>query len=374
MVAGEASGDLHGSNLVRALKRYDPAITVSGIGGTHMKQAGVEILIPASKMAVVGLTEVLFRLGVIFKARRELKNLLKSDPSPKLLILVDYPDFNIHLASLAKRWKIPVLYYISPQVWAWRKRRINKLAKRVDRMAVILPFEDELYRKKGVDVSYVGHPLLDAIPDDSNREEIIGKLNLQNASPILGLLPGSRQEEIKNVLPSMVKAVENLSSRYPYIECVLPVASTISIDLVQSFLADSNVKIHISSLDIYKTLRACDLAFVVSGTATLETAIMGVPMIVVYRVSPVTYWIGKRLVKVPYVSLANFVAGKYIVPEFIQEEVNPNKLAEEASQILEDPQRREDMIRNLQAVKDRLGQKGASERTARMAIEMMKKS
>jgi len=374
IVAGEASGDLHGSNLVRALKRSDPGITVSGIGGTHMEQAGVEILIPASEMAVVGLTEVLFRLGVIFKARQELKKLLRSAPSPELLILIDYPDFNIHLASLAKRWKIPVLYYISPQVWAWRTGRVNKLAKRVDRIAVILPFEEDLYRKKGVDVTYVGHPLLDAIPEHSSKEEVVGKLNLQNASPVIGLLPGSRQEEIENILPSMVKAVEILSSRYSHLECVLPVAPTVSVDLIQSFLADSNVEIHISDLDIYRTLRACDLALVASGTATLETAIMGVPMIVVYRVSPVTYWIGKKLVNVPYVSLANFVAGKQIVPELVQDEFNPEKLAGEAVRILEDRQERENMIRNLKAVKDRLGEGGASERTARMAIEMMRRS
>ena len=374
IVAGEASGDLHGSNLVRALKRYDPGITVSGIGGTHMKQAGVEILVPASEMAVVGLTEVLFRLGVILKARQTIKNMLKSIPSPDLLILIDYPDFNIHLASLAKRWKIPVLYYISPQVWAWRKGRINKLAKRVDRMAVILPFEEDLFREKGVKVTYVGHPLLDAIPEHFSKEDTVGRLDHQNAAPVIGLLPGSRQEEIENTLPLMVKAVEIISSRYPQLECLLPVAPTVSVDLVQSFLTDSNTVIHISDVDIYRTLRTCDLALVASGTATLETAIMGVPMIVVYRVSPVTYWIGKRLVNVPYISLVNLVAGRQIVPELVQDEFNPEKLAEEAFRILEDRREREDMIQNLKAVKDRLGEGGASERTARLAIEMIGRS
>jgi lipid-A-disaccharide synthase len=374
IVAGEASGDLHGSNLVRALRRHDPGITFSGIGGTLMEGAGVEILVPASEMAVVGLTEVLFRLGVILKARRKLKNLLRSVPPPDLLILIDYPDFNIHLASLAKRWKVPVLYYISPQVWAWRKGRINKLARRVDRIAVILPFEEELYRKKGMDVTYVGHPLLDALPEHSSKEEAIEKLNLQYASPVIGLLPGSRQEEIENLLPSMVKAAEILSSRYSHLECVLPVAPTVSVDLVESLIADSGVEIHISDLDVYRTLRACDLALVASGTATLETAIMGVPMIVVYRVSPVTYWIGKKIVNVPYISLANFVAGKQIVPELVQEEFNSERLAEEAFRILQNPQTRENMLRDMKAVKDRLGERGASERTARMAIEMMGRS
>jgi lipid-A-disaccharide synthase len=371
IVAGEASGDLHGANLVRAMKRQDPTITVSGIGGTQMEQAGVKILISASEMAVVGLTEAILRLRVIFRARQELKNLLKNDPRPALLILIDYPDFNIHLASLAKRWNVPVLYYISPQVWAWRKGRVNKLAKRVDRMAVILPFEEDFYRNKGVDVTYVGHPILDAIPDHLEKEEVIGEMGLQNASPVLGLLPGSRQEEIKNVLPSMVKACEILSSRYPNLECVLPIASTVSEEWVQSFLRESPAKIHISNLNIYRILRVCDLALVASGTATLETAIMGIPMIVVYRLSPITYWIAKKFVKLPYVSLANFVAGKPIVPELIQKELSPDRLADEALKILEGRQRREDMIRNLEAVRNRLGERGASERAARITIEMM---
>ena len=371
IVAGEASGDLHGANLVRAMKRQDPTITVSGIGGTQMEQAGVKILISASEMAVVGMTEVFLRLRVIFRARQKLKNLLKNDPPPALLILIDYPDFNIHLASLAKRWNVPVLYYISPQVWAWRRGRVNKLAKRVDRMAVILPFEEDFYRDRGVDVTYVGHPLLDAIPDNLKKEEVIGEMGLQNGSPVLGLLPGSRQEEIKNVLPSMIKACEILSSRYPNLECVLPIASTVSVEWVQSFLAESCVKIHISNLDIYRTLRACDLALVASGTATLETAIMGIPMIVVYRVSPISYWIGKKLIKIPYVSLANFVAGKPIVPELIQKELSPDRLADEALKILEGRQRRGDMIRNLEAVRNRLGERGASERAARITFEMM---
>jgi lipid-A-disaccharide synthase len=300
--------------------------------------------------------------------------MLKSIPSPDLLILIDYPDFNIHLASLAKRWKIPVLYYISPQVWAWRKGRINKLAKRVDRMAVILPFEEDLYRKKGVDVTYVGHPLLDAVPEHTSKEDTVGRLDHKNAPLVIGLLPGSRQEEIENTLPLLVKAVEIISSRYSQLKCLLPVAPTVSVDFVRSFLADSNTMIHISDLDIYRTLMACDLALVTSGTATLETAIMGVPMIVVYRVSPVTYWIGKKLVKVPYISLVNLVAGRQIVPELVQDAFNSEKLAEEAFRILEDRQERENMIRNLKIVKDQLGEGGASERAARLAIEMMERS
>ena len=370
IVAGEASADLHGSNLVRAMKRLDPSITIWGIGGKHMEQAGVKILVPASGMAVVGLTEVLSRLHGIAKARLRLKNLLKNN-RPDLLILIDYPGFNIHLAALAKRCEVPVLYYISPQVWAWRTGRVKKLSRRVDRMAVILPFEEGFYRKKGVDVEYVGHPLLDSIPDHLDKQKIIAKLGLKNAYPVLGLLPGSRQEEIRNHLPYMVKAVQILSSHYPHLKCVLPVASTVPTDLVQSFLSQSRVEIYISRVDMYETLTACDLALVASGTATLETAIMGVPMVLVYRVSPITFWVAKRVAKVPHVGLVNLVAGESVVPELIQNDCTPDRLADEALEILEGGQKRGNMIEKLKRVKGRLGGGGASEKTAKIAMAMM---
>ncbi|UCF56958.1 MAG: lipid-A-disaccharide synthase [Deltaproteobacteria bacterium] len=370
IVAGEASADLHGSNLVRAMKRLDSSTTFWGIGGKQMEEVGVKILIPASDMAVVGLTEVLSRLHRIAKARLELKNLLKNNP-PHLLILIDYPGFNIHLAGVARRYKVPVLYYISPQVWAWRTGRVKKIARRVDRMAVILPFEEDFYRKKGVDVEYVGHPLLDSIPNHLDKDEITQKMGLENAYPVLGLLPGSRNEEIRNLLPIMVKAVEMLSSRYPYLKCILPIAATIKPDLVQSFLSQSRVEINISPGDIYETLTACDLALVTSGTATLETAIMGVPMILVYRVSPLTFWVGKMVIKVPHLGLANLVAGESIIPELIQNDVTPDRLTHEALEILECGQKRENMIQKLGKVKEKLGGAGASERTAKIAMEMM---
>ena len=239
IVAGEASADLHGSNLVRAIKRLDPTIRFYGIGGKQMEEAGVDILIPASDMAVVGLTEVFSKLPKIVKAHRTLKNLLKNSP-PDLLIPIDYPGFNIHLAGLAKRYKVPVLYYISPQVWAWRTGRVKKIAKRVDRMAVILPFEERFYRERGVDVDYVGHPLLDSIPQHLDKDEMTRKMGLENAYPVLGLLPGSRNEEIENHLPVMIKAVEILSSQYPRLRGLLPLAPTIPPELVESFLKESS--------------------------------------------------------------------------------------------------------------------------------------
>jgi lipid-A-disaccharide synthase len=370
IVAGEASADLHGSNLVRAIKGLDHTVSFYGIGGKQMEEAGVKILIPASDMAVVGLTEVFSKLPKILRAHRTLRNLLKKSP-PDLLIPIDYPGFNIHLAGVAKRYKIPVLYYISPQVWAWRTGRVKKIAKRVDRMAVILPFEERFYRKRGVEVDYVGHPLLDSIPQHLDKDEMTRKMGLENAYPVLGILPGSRNEEIRNHLPVMVKAAEILSSQYPRLIGLLPVAPTIQPDLVQSFLKQSPAEISISQRSIYDTLIACDLALVASGTATVETAILGVPMILVYRASAVTFWVGKRVIKVPFLGLVNLVAGEQVIPELIQDHVTPDRLAREAIEILEGGQKRENMIEKLGMVKQRLGRGGASERTAKIALEML---
>ena len=335
-----------------------------------MEAAGVKILFTSSQMAVVGLTEVFSRLPCILKAYRRLKTSLKKD-HPDLIILLDYPAFNIRLARHAKRFQVPVLYYISPQVWAWREGRIKKISERVDRMSVILPFEKAAYRKFGLDPDYVGHPLMDNVPRGLNRDEALRVLGLEKGPPILGLLPGSRKEEIENLLPPMVEAAEILSSRHHGLRCLLPLASTVSPNLVDGLTSRSSVEIKIVQRDIYTTLAACDLAMVASGTATLETAIMGVPMIIVYRLSPISYWIGKRVVKVPFIGLVNLVAGEEIVPELIQGEVTPHRLAKEADAILGDGRKKENMIKNLEMVKTRLGQGGASEKTAKIAIDMM---
>jgi lipid-A-disaccharide synthase len=352
------------------MKGLDPGIDFWGIGGRRMEEAGVKILVSAKDMAVVGFTEVLSRASLILRAYLRLKNLLKKS-RPDLLILMDYPEFNLRLAGIAKRYRVPVLYYISPQVWAWRKGRIRKIARRVDRMAVILPFEEDFYRKRGLDVVYVGNPLLDAIPNHLEKEEIITEMGLKDTYPILGLLPGSRSEEIGNLLPAMIKAVEILSHRYPGLKCVLPVASTISPGLVESILRESPFEIRIVQGDLHRAVSICHLALVASGTATLETAIMGVPMVILYQVSPVTFWIGKRVVKVPYIGLVNLVAGERVVPELIQNEVTPSRLAREALEILGDSEKKESMIRKLKMVRARLGTGSASERTARIALEMM---
>jgi len=379
IVAGEASADLHGSNLVKALKRSEPDIAFWGIGGGNMAQAGVRILVSSSDMAVVGLTEVLHRLRTIVKAANTMKSALKN-LHPDLLILIDYPDFNLYLARMAKRLGIPVLYYISPQVWAWRRGRVKKIARRVDRMVVILPFEESFYREQGLKVDYVGHPLLDEfeskvrdrIPLGGNPPE--GPAPQSETAihhPVVGLLPGSRRDEIRNLLPVMIRSVEILKTRYPHIRCLLPLAKTIEREYVETFVRATPMNIEIEQSDVYRTLGRCHVALVASGTATLDTAIMGIPMVVVYKVAPFSYWLGRMLIKVPYIGLVNLVAGERVVPELIQNDVTPDRLANEVLALLEDEGARKTMIARLKGIQKDLGKGGASEKAARIAIEMM---
>ena len=376
MVAGEASADLHGSNLVKAMKASCPGVTFCGIGGNNMKQAGVRILVRSSDMAVVGLTEVLQRFHTIFRAATKLKATLKTH-HPDLLILIDYPDFNLYMARIAKRLQIPVLYYISPQVWAWRKGRVKKIARRVDRMAVILPFEEQFYRERGLTVDYVGHPLMDAFESEVRSP----KSKIQNPIPqggtkiqnlVVGLLPGSRREEIRNMLPVMLRSAEILKARYPDIRCLLPLAKTIEPEFVDSFIRKPSLNIEVHKENIYDVLDNCHIALVTSGTATLDTAIMAVPMVVVYKVTPLSYRVGKMLIKTSFIGLANLVAGERVVPELIQDEVTPERLADEALTLIENEHVRKNMISKLHGIKKRLGEGGASDRTARIAAELMK--
>lgn len=369
-MAGEASGDLHGANLVRAIRNLAPLVRFCGIGGKRMEEAGVEILFSSSEMAVVGFTEVFSRLRVIRRAYLKLKSILRNE-NPDLLIVIDYPDFNLLLAGAARKFNVPVLYYISPQVWAWRPGRVKKIADRADRVAVILPFEQQFYRERGVAVDYVGHPLLDIVPDHLCKEEILQSLGLSDKGPIIGLLPGSRREEVTRLLPVMLSAAEALCRRQPGTACLIPLAPTIAPDLVHSLISGSSLPIRILD-DMYSVLAASDLVLVASGTATLEAAIMQVPMVVVYRVSPLTFWLGKMVVKVPFISLVNLIAGERIVPELIQGEVTPERLAQESEHLLGSGPQRESMVNRLKKLKEALGGRSASEKTAAIAVSMMR--
>lgn len=370
IVAGEASADLHGANLVRAMKDLDPGATFCGIGGKNMEEAGVRNLFTSSDMAVVGITEVFAKARLIYKASRTLKSILKHR-RPDLLILIDYPDFNINLARTAKRCGVPVLYYISPQVWAWRVGRVRKIARRVDRMAVILPFEEDFYRQRGVTVEYVGHPLLDAVPEGLNKTAVRREMNIGRDDPVLAVLPGSRGEEVRNLLPVMTDAAEMLTSRLPGLKCIIPVAPTISPETVRAMIRHSPLDIRICHGETYRVLAASDLCFVASGTATLEAGILGVPMVIVYRVSPMSFWIAKRVVRVDRIGLVNLVTDTPFVPELVQNDVTARRLSEEALAVLEGGEARENMLKGFRDLKEKLGTGTPSGRTAEIALDMM---
>jgi lipid-A-disaccharide synthase len=373
IVAGEASADLHGSRLVAALKQLDPGLTFWGIGGPRLKEAGVRILFDSSEMAVVGLTEVFSRLATVSRAYLKLKALLRKN-RPALLILMDYPDFNLRLARAAKRFRIPVLYYISPQVWAWRKGRIETIRRCVDRMAVILPFERDFYRESGLHVEYVGHPLLEEIPAGLDGARARTELGLDRATPVLALLPGSRKEEVIKLLPLMVEAAERIRSRHADLKCLLPRASTIPAELLEEVLQKYSLPVQVVQGDVYRALKACDVALVASGTATLEAAILETPMVIAYRVSFLSYWIGRMVIRVPFIGLVNLIAGEGVVPELIQNDVTPERLAQEVLDLLEHDDKRRNMVRKLRTLRETLGQGRASEKTALIALEMIEAS
>jgi lipid-A-disaccharide synthase len=352
------------------MKRLDPGLIFWGIGGPRLQEAGVRILFNSSDMAVVGLTEVFSRLTTVTRAYRTLKGILRKD-RPVLLILMDYPDFNLRLARAAKRFGVPVLYYISPQVWAWRKGRVETIRRCVDRMAVILPFEKDFYGEKGLHVEHVGHPLVEEIPTDLDGKEARKELGLAQAYPVLALLPGSRKEEVINLLPVMAEAAERLRAKRAGLRCLLPRASTVPAELLDGILQKSSLDVQVVEGGVYRVLKACDLALVASGTATLEAAILETPMVIVYRVSSLSYWIGRRVISVPFIGLVNLVAGEAVVPELIQADVTAERLAQEAADILDHGDRRRDMVRKLHALRETLGQGSASERTARIALEMI---
>jgi len=370
IVAGEASGDLHGGNLVRAMRAIDPALSFYGMGGKGMKEAGVDLWADAADMAVVGLTEVVGKLGVILRVLGRLKASLRRD-RPDLVILIDYPDFNLPLARAAAKAGIKVLYYISPQVWAWRRGRIRTIRKSVSRMAVILPFEEAFYREAGVDVTFVGHPLLDQIGRKYTRAEAIERFGLQAGVTTIGLLPGSRHSEVTRLLPTMLGAARILAQRHGPLQFVLPLAGTLEREFVTGFLGSGHLSVRIITDEFSDAVSLCDAAMVASGTATLETALLETPLVVIYKVSASSYVIGRRFIRVDHISLANIIAGKRVVPELIQDEANPERIAAAVGDLIDHPEMAQAMRAELAQIRGKLGEPGAARRTAGIAIGML---
>jgi len=370
IITGESSGDHHGAPVVRALQAIDPSLVAYGIGGDELQRAGMTLLYHARSLAVVGILEVVAQAPHILKAYRAVTRELRRSP-PDLLLLIDYPDFNLRIARVAKQQGIPVLYYISPQIWAWRSGRAAQIARRVDAMAVVFPFEVPLYEKVGLAVRFVGHPLLDRPELHRPAPDARASLGLCQSRPAIALLPGSRAMEVRRLLPSMLAAAGLIREASPGAQFAVAVAPGIDAGAVQQMAAGCGADVRIYPGRFYDVLAACDLAVVASGTATLETAIMGKPMVIVYRVAPLSYAVGKRMIKVPWIGLANLVAGRQIVPELIQGRATPEAIAQEVTGMLGDRSRMESMAAQLRAVRQALGEPGAAQRVARMACELI---
>jgi len=370
IVAGEASGDLHGGNLVREMHALLPELSFFGVGGKNMEAAGVKLNADVAEMAVVGLTEVIGKLGAVLKVMRGLKAALKLDP-PALLVLIDYPDFNLPLAKTARKLGIKVLYYISPQVWAWRKSRINAIRRTVDKMVVILPFEEEFYREAGVDAAFVGHPLLDAVKTLRPRAETLARLGLKEEAVTIALLPGSRKSEVERLLPEMLAACRIITDMISPVQFVLPLAPTLPLSYVHDIIRRFSVPVQVVEEDLYDAIALADAAIVASGTATLETALLGVPMVVIYKISGLSYEIGKRFIKVAYISLVNLIAGRAVVPELIQQDANPARIAAEVKELIVNEEVRQEMRDSFMTLRGKLGAPGASQRTAQIACAML---
>ena len=370
IVSGEASGDLHGANLVRELKRDNPSLAFFGVGSKRMRESGVQMLADASEISVVGGTEVLTHLGAIYRVYSGLKRFLRVE-RPDLLVLIDFPDFNIMLGKAAKKLGIPVLYYISPQVWAWRKGRIKKIAEIVKAVVVVLPFEVELYKSAGVDVRFAGHPLTDVVKSEYTKVEAREHLGLDHARRTIALLPGSRKKEIMHLLPDMLEAARELDAAFRDLQFVLPVAPTLTVDFIRQHVERSGVRVKIVDGGVYDVLRASDAAIVTSGTATLETGLMGVPMVIVYRMSRLSYLIGRMIIDVDHVGLVNIIAGKRLVPELIQRDATPQNMADAVSKMLRDPVYYKEITDGLAAVRAQLGDAGASARAADVVLSLL---
>ncbi len=373
IIAGEASGDQHSARLVESVHAIDPSVEFFGIGGENMRKAGVDIIVDSADMAVVGLVEIWAHRKVIFGALAKMRDILKTDP-PDLLFLTDYPEFNLRLAKTAKQLGIKVLFYISPQIWAWRQWRVKKIRNLVDMMAVIFPFELDFYHQHDVPVRFVGHPLADEAHASAERETLLSEFKLNPAQPVVGLFPGSRQSEVKRLMPIIVETAKQLKQQNPEIQFLLPIASTLKKEIFTDYLDATTPAISMIENRSYDVMAACDAIVTVSGTVTLEIALIGTPMVIINRISAISYIIAKQLVKVDHIGLCNIVAGKRIVPEFIQYEARPQKISDEIIKILTHEDYRQSIKTELQKVRSRLSSKAEASDLARLTLDLLEQN
>jgi lipid-A-disaccharide synthase len=359
LVAGEASGDMYGADVACSLFRRFPGCRIYGLGGHRMREAGVEMEGDISQTAVVGPFEVIGYLGALYGVFRRLAERIEGEP-PNAAILIDFPDFNLRLAKRVKDAGAPVIYYVSPQVWAWREGRVNQIRRLVDKMLVIFPFEEEIYRKAGVNVEFVGHPLVDIVHATKSKEEFCKTYNLDPRRSIVTLLPGSRRKEVRYILPTLCKAAERIAMQKPDTQFVIPIAPGLDRRLIQNIVQGRPITL--LSNETYNAVRYSRAAIVASGTATLETALLGTPEVIVYRISRATWFLGKFLLRIRLFGIVNIILGEEVVPELFQDKMTPDDVSETAIRLMDNVWIQSRIRGNYERLRRQLGLGNVAER------------
>lgn len=372
-MAGEASGDQHGARLVAALRELEPSLRFSGVGGERMREAGVDTFSGIGRLGVVGSVEIAVALPSLWKIYRRFIEEMKGGLH-EAIILIDYPGFNLRLARAAKRHGLSVIYFIAPQVWAWWRGRVKGIARWVDLVLSILPFEAEFYGRAGIEARYIGHPLVGELRGVPGKRQAREELGLPPDSPVVGILPGSRERELRSLLPPMLGAAREIQRAFPETRFLLPLASTLSPKRVNGYLAGTAPSVRLLEGVALKAMSASDFLMVASGTATLEAGLLGVPLVIVYRVNALTYWLTRNfLIKIPHIGLVNIVAGRLVVPELIQAEVTPGNIAREALKVLGDKSHAEEVRGRLGELRGILGEREAYREAATQIVSFLKR-
>jgi len=367
IVTGEASGDLHGANLAGAIRALRPDVELIGVGGSRMQAAGVTLLPGIRRVDAIGVSLGVAHLSAGLHNLFVLTQYLRRTPLDAV-VFIDHPGVNLRLARVAKWVGHRVVYYIAPQVWAWASVRMRLIRRRVDHAVVILPFEEALYRKAGVRCTFVGHPLLDEVAPSYDRDELRKRFKLDSAAPVIGLLPGSRESEVRALFPLMLRAAAQLAQRHPGAQFVVARAQSIASELLASLSAGAGVPVQIVDNQASEVMAASDVLLVASGTATLQAAVIGTPMVLTYRTAWLTYWLARWLIRIPWIGLVNIVAGRSVVPELIQKEATSERMSAEVSRLLADAQAAGRMKAELRKVREALGSPGASRRAAEVVL------
>ncbi len=372
IICGEPSGDLNAANLAKAILSINPEIKISGVGGASLRDSGANIYYDIKGLAVIGFFDVLKKLPQFFALKKLIMERIKED-KPDAIILVDFSGFNLRLAKAINK-TIPTIYYVSPQVWASRPGRIKTIKEYIHKMIVLFKFEEEFYKKRGVGVDFVGHPLLDIVKPAMDKKEFLNKFNLSDSKTTITLLPGSRKQEIENILPIMLRASMLINQKIKDTQFVLAKSDQVGLDIYKRIISVAEIDLKIIEGKTYDCLNIADFCLVASGTATLETAIMQKPFAIIYKMSLLNYLLYRPQVRLPYIGMVNIVAGRKIVPEFIQFNARPKEISEQVLGILQNPAQLEQMKDGLAQVKSLLGEKGASLRAARIIIDFLEKS